>query len=368
MKPLTLRFIVLFLFTSTAFAQFATGTDPEAVADEGVRNWLARAQQANLQTLAMESPEAFCEEIAVMGPSAVMPTEVTVNFSDRWEIPAPQEGQRVFSYPARVGNDGLARVRVLLTQEDDVYRAEAVDLRLEGERASLPAFMRTEVAGWVFIALTAYLIYLLARPSWYRRLLRQGWLVLRAHRGVVIAAVVLLYGAYGLGSWMGASVPECQAAVATIVGGGLSETGVVDVLEEGSVPHTAAVITYWNFLNGTIFTTLIPAFIFGIPAYLLNFFRFMFLGVALAPADPQFMVPLLFHLPVIIIELMAYILVTAGGGMFLMTLIREGFKGFSTAATRLLLMVPIAFLLLVIGAWYESYEILRLVPMVTGTP
>ena len=51
---------------------------------------------------------------------------------------------------------------------------------------------------------------------------------------------------------------------------------------------------------------------------------------------------------------MAYVLVTAGGGMLLVTLIRGGFPAFRLAFRKLTLMLPIAFLLLVIGAWYEA--------------
>jgi hypothetical protein len=40
--------------------------------------------------------------------------------------------------------------------------------------------------------------------------------------------------------------------------------------------------------------------------------------------------------------------------MLLATLIREGFGGFRRAFRKLTMTLPIAFLLLVIGAWYEA--------------
>ena len=56
----------------------------------------------------------------------------------------------------------------------------------------------------------------------------------------------------------------------------------------------------------------------------------------------------------IVVELSAYVLVTAGGGMLLVTLVRKGFGSFRLALRKLTMMVPLAFLLLVIGAWYEA--------------
>ena len=359
--------IFALLLAGTSVAQIATGTDPGAVADEAVATWLDRAEDFDMFALASDSPAQLCSEYAFFGQDPNIVAGTIVNFDDRRLLPADVEGQRVYSYSARVGDTGLARVRVLLSEVNDSWHAEAVRLQVEGIGAQLPGFMTHDAAGFVFIAFTLYLGVLLFRPSWFRRLLGRSWQVLKQHKGIVIGTIVVLYGAYGLGSMFGAGVPECQEAVAAMVGGALGETGVVDVLQDDNVPKTAAVITYWNFLYGTIATTLFPAFLFGIPAYLINIPRYFVLGVALAPVGPNVDL-LVFHLPVIVIELMAYVLVTAGGLIFLMTLVREGFAAFRTATQRLLLTRPIAFLLLVVGAWYESYEILRLIPMFTGAP
>jgi hypothetical protein len=167
---------------------------------------------------------------------------------------------------------------------------------------------------------------------------------------------------YGLGSMVGVSLPECQLALASLVGGSLEDIGILEVLANNNIAQTAAAITYWNFVQGTLTTTLFPAVLFAIPAYILNISRFFVLGFALAPVGPQASL-LLFHIPVIVIELMAYTLVTAGGGILLRTIAKRGFGNIRLAINNLMLMVPIAFLLLVIGAWYESIEILWLLPM-----
>jgi hypothetical protein len=363
-----LRWLVTLLaVVGVAQAQFAVGPDPETVADEAVEAWLERARDYDLFALASDSPAAFCEELALFGQDPRLVAATTVNLDDRREVATDTEETRLYSYAARLGDATLARVQVLLTQEGDAWRADVIRLQVEGASMQLPQFIQTPAAGFAFIAFSLYLLYLLTRPSWFRQLLAQGWEVIKTHRGIVIGTVVALYGTYGLGSLFGANLPECQEAIAILVGGTLGDTGVIDVLQQDNLPVTAAVITYWNFLNGTLLTTLTPALFFAVPAYLINLLRFFVLGVALAPVGPQAGL-LVFHLPVIVIELLAYILVTAGGGIFLMTLIRKGFAGFREGVRYLFLMVPIAFLLLVIGAWYESYEILRLIPMFTGSP
>lgn len=347
-----------------AFGQFASGPDPAEVARASVEAWQARAADFDYVALALASPEAACREFAAIGQDPNLVVATRVNFDDLREV-SREEARIVYSYPSVTGDNALGRVQVSVVREGDLWQTEAVRLQLDSLQRTLPGFMRHDAVGWLFIALTGYVLYLLTRPSWLRRWLTEGLAVLRQFRGIVIATIIALYGAYGLGSWFGATLPDCQYAIAVLVGGSLTDIGVTDVLQDDNVPKLAAVITYWNFMQGTLLTTLIPAYLFAIPAYLINLVRFFVVGVALAPVGPQAAL-LLFHLPVIVIELLAYTLVTAGGAIFLVSFIREGLRGYRTAVRRLLLTVPIAFILLVVGAWYESFEILRLLPAVAG--
>lgn len=347
-----------------AWAQFASGPDSATVARAAVETWQTRASAFDPFALATTSPEAACREFAAIGQDPSLVAATRVNFDDLRELSSSDE-RIVYSYPSVTGIDALGRVEVALTRQGDLWQAEAVRLQLDGMQVGLPGFMRHDAVGWLFIVLSGYLIYLLARPSWLRRWLTEGWEVLKRFRGIVITTIIALYGIYGLGSWFGVSLPDCQLAVATLAVGGLDNIGVVDVLQDNNVPKLAAVITYWNFTQGALLTTLVPAYLFAIPAYVINLGRFFVLGVALAPVGPLAAL-LPFHLPVIIIELLAYIIVTAGGAIFLVSFIRTGLKGYRTAVRRLLLTVPLAFILLVIGAWYESFAILRLIPAVVG--
>lgn len=348
-----------------AFAQLASGDSPEAVADAAVEAWLNRAESFDYFALAQESAEAMCEELTVLGQDPRIIQEATVNLDDRRELSTENEDVRRYSYSARLSDSLLGSVQVRVVRDGDSWQAQGVRLRLNDTGVGLPDFMRSSTATIVFVLFSVYMLYLLARPSWFRRWLAEGYAVLKDHRRITLGTIIALYGVYTLGSLAGTAVPECQEALATVVGGSLEDTGVVDIVRNGNIPQTAAVITYWNFLQGAILTTFSPAFLFGIPAYLINLARFFVLGFALAPVGPQAAL-LVFHVPVIVIELLAYILVTAGGGIFLATLIRQGFSGFREGVRRLALTVPIALVLLTVGAWYESVEILWLIPLFLG--
>jgi hypothetical protein len=360
--------------SSTALAApLARGDVPEQVADAAITRWQEQAQGFDIMAFASAdaSPAELCEELTALGQDPRIISSTAVNFDDRRLLENPGvdaaalgvEQVRRYSYPARVGEDTVARVEVLLSQQGDMWQSEGVRIRFDDSTLSLPGFLQSNFAGIAFLALTAYLITLLVRPSWFRKLLADGWQVIKTSKGLVIGTIVALYGVYTFGSILGTSLPECQVAIATFVGGSLDDIGIMQVLDNNNVAQTAAAITYWNFVQGTLTTTLFPAALLAIPAYLLNLSRFFVLGFALAPVGPQASM-LLFHVPVIIIELLAYILVTAGGGIMLGTLAKQGFGSIRLAVRKLLLMVPIAFLLLVIGAWYESIEILWLLPAI----
>lgn len=242
-----------------------------------------------------------------------------------------------------------------MREEGNAWNAERVGLQRE-PTPTIPAFFQTPVAAWGFVLLTLGLLYGLARPSFFRRWLAEGWGYVKAHRRLVIGTVALLYGLFTLGVFSGAALPPvCQAAISEIVARGVAGLGATEAYESGNVARAAVVTMYQNFVMGTLVTTYGVALIsFGALAYLLNGARFLALGLPfgfLTQADP---VTLLAVLVLIVVELMAYVLVTAGGGMLLATLVREGFGGFRLAFRKLTMTLPIAFLLLVIGAWYEA--------------
>lgn len=348
------RALVLLWFLSLALGQ--SGPNPENVADEAVQRWQER-EQLDVMTLANLPPADMCEELLAFVQDPPPPQGIRVNLADRLELPQEDEARRLYSYPAAVGDTRLEVVEVTLAEANGVWQAERVGLRLDAAGVRLPALLRDPAAGWGFIVFSVVTLFLALTQSWLRRWLEQGMAVMRQHKRIVIGTVIALYGAFLAGTLTGAGLPaECEAAFAGLIGSGLGTIGILEVAQRGDVAQLAAVITYWNFTMGTLLTTLLPAYLLAVPAYLINAVRFFALGIPFGfNLDPTL---LALQAPVIVLELLAYILVTAGGGIFLATLLRKGFGAYREGLTNLLLMLPLALLLLIAAAWYEAYLIL----------
>ena len=344
------------IFISFVGAQPATGTSPEVVSSQAVKAWLKRAEQFELSQFFKGDPEALCQELSAFGqlPNWVKDTEV--NFDDV-NVIETNETTHTYTYASKTNETLLGQVRVELNKTDDEWEAQSVRLNFSSGSPSPLSQMNYPLTGWLFLFFSVYLTYLCLRPSWFRDWFMKGVEVLKAHRRIVLGTVIGLYSAFVLGIVVGNGLPEaCHAYITEMLNTGVSDIGIVEVLETGDIARVAAAITFWNFSMGAIVTTLLPASLFALPAYLLNFSRFFYIAIPFADLPP---VAVVAHLPVIVIELLAYILVTAGGGIFLATLIRQGWrKGYREGLKRLFLMIPIALVLLVIAAWYESFEIL----------
>jgi len=230
----------------------------------------------------------------------------------------------------------------------------------------LPSVFDSPYIGWIFVAFSLLLLYAALRKTFFRNWLLLGWQAILEHRRLVIGTSILLYGLFALGIATGLALPsECIDMAIEVIGGNLETIGIIEHLQNGDVLKTASITAAWNFVMGAFSTTFIPALLLGIPAYLFNSLRFFALAIPFAGVfEPQ----LILHLPTLIIELMAYILVTAGGGMLLVTLIKKGFRGLPEGIRKLWLMLPLALVLLVIGAWYESFSLIVLRPLLFGGP
>lgn len=355
---LSIVLLSILLFLPAAWAQFASGPEPERVADEAVEAWLEQPAP-DLMTLASLPPEEVCESLPDMLTNPPAREGTHVNLDDRRELPTETPDTLLYSYPATLPDGSLQRVEVTLLREGEVWEARKVSYRIDAPDVGIPDVFQTPLAGWLFVAFSLYLVYLTVRPTFFRRWLAEGWAAIRRYRGLVIGTVIALYGLFGLGALTGANLPEaCAVAVSSFLETSLEELGATQAYESANIPRAAVVTTYQNFVMGTLVTTFGPAVLFGIPAYLFNGFRFFALAIPFGFLEGITPLSLLFVLILILVELMAYVLVTAGGGMFLMTLIRKGFSGFQEGFRNLALMLPIALVLLVIGAWYEATVII----------
>ncbi len=349
---------------------------PAVVADAAVREWLER-EPLNPMALSGLEPEEICRQLPALIENPAPPAGTTVNFADRvardaapavpgetepgTEVDAADAADtRRFTYPVTFPRDRLAVLEVTLTRRGGSWQAERVGLQQTLQPPTIPAVLQTPAAAWIFGALSLVFLYGLVRPSFFRRWLAEGWGYVREHRRLTIVTTVILYGLFGVGVLTGANLPpECSQTITQLVEQGVSQLGAAQAYESGNVARAAVVTLYQNFVMGAVVTTFGFAFIsFGLLAYLVNGLRFLALGLPfgfLTQADPVTLVTVLI---LIVVELMAYVLVTAGGGMLLTTLFRQGFGNFRLAFRKLTMMLPLAFLLLVIGAWYEAAVII----------
>lgn len=357
--------LLLALPLAVASAQ-APANGPAAAADRAVRNWLERPPFDPL-SLSGRPLDEVCRELPALVNNPAPPAGTRVNFANRVERTATPTARR-YTYPVTFPSERLAVLEVRLTREGGAgaWQVERVGVQ-GGTQSTIPAPLQNPAAGWVFAALSAGFLVLLVRPSFFRRWLAEGWGYLSEHRRLVIGTFVSLYGLFGLGLWTGSSLPPvCGEAIIGLVQEGVEQLGAADAYRSGNVARAAVVTLYQNFVMGTLVTTYGVAFIsFGVLAYLVNGLRFLALGVpfGFTPADP---LTILVIAVLIVVELSAYVLVTAGGGMFLVTLVRKGFGNFRLALRKLTMMVPLAFLLLVIGAWYEAAVLI--LPTLLGGP
>jgi hypothetical protein len=171
--------------------------------------------------------------------------------------------------------------------------------------------------------------------------------------------VALLYGLFAIGFVTGQNLSEvCAQLFLNFFQASLEEIGAGEATASLNIARLATVIFFQNFTFGAVISTFGMALLFGIPAYFLNAIRFYVIGIPFGYQGFGGLLELLLALILFVVELMAYVLITAGGGMLLITLIRQGFKGLNLAFRKLAMMLPIAMLLLVIGAWYEALVII----------
>ncbi|HEX7021621.1 MAG TPA: hypothetical protein VF171_02110, partial [Trueperaceae bacterium] len=296
-----------------AVAQPTAGPNPSAVADEAVRQWLQETPP-DLMSLAGLPPDELCRQLPAVFQSMPPVAGTEVNFGDQQQLPSDEPGVRHYSYPASLPGGQLRLVEVTVRQEAGRWEATSVGYHTEAAVSTIPAFVHSTLASWLFILFSLYLLSLLVRPSYFRRWLAEGWRVMVQHRRTVILTIVVLYGLFGLGAVTGAALPAaCKDAISSFLQGTLEQLGATQAYASQDIPRAATVTFYQNFIWGTLITTFIWAFLFAVPAYLVNGLRFFSLGVPFGFAGFD-VASLLVVLVLLIIELMAYILVTAGGG------------------------------------------------------
>jgi hypothetical protein len=341
-------------------AQLARGTDPGATADRAVSAWLEQ-EPPQLARLSQLSPTELCLELPNLVTNPAPEPGTRVNIDDRRELATDEEGMKRFSYSAVRPRGQLEVVQVTLEQEGDEWVARRVEYRMS--QAGGRDWLQRPATAWLFGLFSLVVLYLVVTPSFLRTWLARGIVVLRENRGVVLFTMILLYGLFALGVFTGSQLPEeCTEAALTVVNQAITAVGASEAYGSGNVARAAAVTFYQNFVVVTLSVTFTLALLFGVPAYLLSMVSFFVQAIPFGLVDAFAGPEAIFVIVLILLELTAYFLVVAGGGILLRTLVRNGFGALSLAVGRLLLMLPLAMVLLLVAAWYEAAALLLVAP------
>lgn len=332
------------------------GDDPGAVADAAVAAWLARPAPT-LVELAGRPTEEVCAALPdlVRNPPPVAGTEVRVDDRRAADVADP-EREAAFTYAAVRPGDVLDVVRVDLTRADDgAWQVARVGFRVDASAGGRD-WLQTPAASLGFVALSALVLaWSLRRTSPLRRALAVAVDTVRRHRRTVIATQVVLYAVFAAGALTGSGLPDaCGDAVLAVVTDAVGQLGATEAYGSGDVARAAVVTFYQNFVVVTLSLHFLLSLMLGAPTYLLALPQFFALGIPFGLLGGASLLQLLPVLVLIVLELTAYFLVVAGGGIVLGTLFRRGFGAYPEAARRAASLLVPAGLLLLTGAWYEA--------------
>lgn len=354
-----LTFSLFLLFFTAGFAQDQEPGSAGAVADQAVTDWLA-TEIPPFQTLAAMEAAELCQFVPMLLVNPPPAQGTRVNLDDRLVLPAAAESERVFSYSASSPAGQLAVVQVTVREtEAGGWQQVQVGFR-QPAPSGIRAWVQTPAASVVFIAVTILIVYLLVRGGWFRRLLGRGLQVISQHRRTYVFTLALMFGLFTVGVITGSGLPdECTPAIMETVETAVTGVGAAEAYASGDIPRAATVTFHQNFVVVSASTLFSLALLFGIPAYLFGGFSFYLQAIPFGLVAPGGL-EIVLMLILLALELFAYFTVIAGGGFLLITLIRNGFRALPEAVLKLLLMLPLAGLLLLAGAWYEAWILIGL--------
>ncbi len=340
-------------------------TTPEAdmisagiVADQAIADWLKK-ESPNFMTMASKSPEEVCAELPALVQSPPPPKGTTVNIADRRVVESTETDIAKFTYPASLAGRNPQIIEVSLDKTEQGWQAKQVSVKIDLPNSGFRDWLQSRLASWLFIAFSVFVFYSLAVPSFLRKWLLAAWNNIKEHKRIVIATVGFLASIFTVGVLTGMALPEaCKESVHTVLLHLVGSVGATEAYGSGNIARAATITFYQNFGSVTLMVLYGSALLFGFPAYLISTLSFYIQGVPFGLLGGGNPIDMLITMIVIVLELSAYFLVVAGGGIFLATLIKKGFKGFSEGLNKLTLMLPVALVLLLIGAWFEAFMII----------
>jgi hypothetical protein len=337
----------------------------DQAADQAVRDWQAgKYKPAPLDAKTLESitnPTELLQrqlrELAQQVRFTPPPKEARVSFNLRKVT--QQNGARVYSYPITSSGLGDETLTVTLLPDGQNWKTESV--RIGDSTSLIPDFVKTDWGAWLFAALSALLLWAsLAKTAW-RTVLEQNVQLAKTYKWIFVGTYITMFGLFALGTLAGIANPDITKAIGEFLSTVLSANGVAE-LTQTNVASAAFGITWNNLRSGIFLTSYVPGSLFAVPAYLIGLFQYPFYGLALAPVGTLPLGAWLLHIPTILIELGAYIFIVASSGVMLYRIIKK--TPLAVAFLEYTRCLPFAIAFLILGAWYEAFEIIVLIPMV----
>lgn len=324
-------------------------------ADQAVEAWLAQ-EPTSFEALTRLDAEELCRELPRLLTDPAPPAGTVVRFEDRLEQPSDDPDVRVFTYAAVRPVDQLDVVEARVRRTGDGWVSDQVGFRSIRELSGVRAWLQTPAASWSFVGFTLLVLLMMGnRASLLRRWLATSRKAVAEHRRLVTATVIVLYGFFGLGALFGTTLPDgCEEAVLQVVTTAVGALGATEAYGSGDVVRAAVTTFYQNFVVVTLSVTFTLSALLGVPAYLFAAFSFFAQGIPFGLLGGGTAGELAMVAGLLAIELSAYFLVVAGGGMLLATVWRKGLGAIPLGFSKLLSTLPVAMLLLIAGAWYEA--------------
>ncbi|GHC82077.1 hypothetical protein GCM10007079_22700 [Nocardiopsis terrae] len=199
------------------------------------------------------------------------------------------------------------------------------------------------------------------------RILRQPFRIIRANLGAYLVLNAIVYGVLLAGLAVGMLFPELTAALVT----GQEDDGTADLVVSllGNVWLFALTILAVNVLTVGVLKILLPSLVVPFAGIALLVHKTFESGVILAPVDETMATLLVPHSLTMVIEFQAYILLSLGSYVLGRAWLRPAAvgapnrrQGYARGLRQFGWLSLPALALLVIGAVYEAYSLVYVVP------
>lgn len=197
--------------------------------------------------------------------------------------------------------------------------------------------------------------------------LREPFRIIRAHLGAYLVMNAIIFGLFFLGMGAALLFPDLHAS------------HMASMQEDGTTDQVTSLLDdFWlfsltilavNTLTAAVLTILLPSLIVPFAGIALFAYKAFSFGVALAPIDATVAKTLIPHSLTLLIEFQAYALVMLGAYLLGRAWLRPAAvgarnhrQGYVHGLRQLGRVCLPALVLLVVGALYEAFEIIYLVP------